>query len=133
MMMMGTPNPMAAMMPVLPQIPQIPVMPQMFSPPMPQENDSNFLLIAPNSPRFKIFMAFLLFLKTNLKEHTPCICMECWMIVTKSEVQEHRSKHPKQVTPTFAEMKVATDNDIVDLSKKHKRWRDQKCEVFSLG
>ena len=98
MMMMGNPNQMAAMMPVLPQIPQIPVMSQMYAPQPPQaspESDPNFLLIAPNSPRFKIFMAFLLFLKTNLKEHTPCICMECWMIVTKMEVQEHRSKHPK--------------------------------------
>lgn len=59
--------------------------------------------------------------------------MECWKIVIKAEAQEHRSKHPKQVTPTFAEMKVATENDIVELCKKHSRFRDQKCEVFSLG
>lgn len=58
--------------------------------------------------------------------------MECWQIVTKSEVADHRSKHSKQVTPTFAEMKVATETDITDLSKKHKHWRDSKCQVFSL-
>ena len=59
--------------------------------------------------------------------------MECWKIVVKTEAQEHRQKHPKQVTPTFAEMKVATEQDIIDLSKKHSRWRDSKCEVFSVG
>lgn len=53
--------------------------------------------------------------------------------MTKSEVQEHRAKHSKQVTPTFSEMKVATGSDIIDLCKKHNRWRDQKCEVFALG
>lgn len=78
-------------------------------------------------------MSFLAFLKTNLKEHSPCICMECWSIVIKDELPEHRSKHPKQVTPTFAEMKVATENDIIDLCKKHAHFKDNKCEVFTLS
>jgi len=86
MMMAGQANPMNAMIPPLPQIPIMPQIPQLATqPPITQASDPNFLLICPSTQRFKTFMNFLLYLKTNLKEHQPCICMQCWKIVVKNE------------------------------------------------
>ena len=71
------------------------------------------LFVPPASPRFSKFINFLTYLKSNnLDQSFPCICMECWLIISKAEVQEHRSKHPKQVTPSFQDMKMASRNDI---------------------
>ena len=92
------------------------------------------MYVPPQSPRFTKFINFLTYLKTNtLQQSFPCICMECCLIISKAEVQEHRSKHPKQVTPSFQDMKMASRNDIQDLCTKHNRIKDGKVEMFRLS
>jgi hypothetical protein len=59
--------------------------------------------------------------------------MECWLIIAKEEVSEHRQRHPKQVTPSFQEMKLASRNDIVDLCQKHGRSANNRLEVFDCS
>lgn len=85
------------------------------------------------SPRFSKFISFLASLKQSPLQCAPSICMECWLIIAKEEVGEHRSRHPKQVTPSFQEMKLASRNDIVDLCTKHGRVNGSKLEVFDCS
>ena len=66
-----------------------------------------------SSQKFQKFIALLAHLKQFPLQCAPCICMECWSIISKDESVQHRLNHPKQVTPAFQDMKVATKQDII--------------------
>jgi hypothetical protein len=101
--------------------------------PQPQPQAPTKLQI--QTPKFAKFIALLAYLKQHpLPNQTnPSICMECWLIISAQEVQEHRSMHPKQVTPSFQEMKLASKNDIIDLCQKHGKKEANAVTVFGLS
>ncbi len=89
--------------------------------------------VGANSTMFAKFITFLAHLKQTALPSQPCICMECWLIITSAEIPYHRQQHPKQVTPSFQDMKMASKSDITDLCQKHKKFNNNLYELFLLS